>query len=62
MLGLDLVYTAVVLPLALAFRLNANPGWALLSLSVGFLFTADLVVLLHRCGCGRVCVWCRGLG
>ena len=58
LLALDLTYTAILLPLALAFRLNANPGWLLMSLLVGFLFTADLGVMLHRWGgrgAGRHC-------
>jgi hypothetical protein len=48
MLFLDLSYTAILLPLAFAFRLNAEPGWLAVSLAVGLVFTADLGVMLHR--------------
>lgn len=48
MLLLDLTYTAILLPLAFAFGLHARPGWLAASLGLGFLFTLDLLVILHR--------------
>ncbi|KAI8467131.1 MAG: hypothetical protein J3K34DRAFT_44594 [Monoraphidium minutum] len=48
MLLLDLTYTAILLPLAFAFGLNARPGWLAGSLGLGFLFTLDMGVMLHR--------------
>jgi hypothetical protein len=50
MLLVDMSYTAVLLPLMFAFGL-LHPGsgqYYWLSVAVGFLFLADLVVVLHR--------------
>jgi hypothetical protein len=49
-LFLDLTYTAILLPLAFAFGLNQDKAMATVSLTLGFLFTADMGVMLHRWG------------
>jgi hypothetical protein len=49
MLTTDLVYTAILLPLFVAFDLNVygrSCFWV--SIVVGWLFVADLLVVLHR--------------
>eukprot|EP00883_Tetradesmus_obliquus_P016049 jgi/Sobl393_1/9225/SZX75791.1 len=49
MLLLDMSYTAVLLPLLFAFgRMHPGAGVYWLSVGVGFLFLADMVVVMHR--------------
>lgn len=53
MLLLDLTYTAILLPLAFAFDLYDYPPYLAASVTIGFLFTIDMGVMLHRCACAR---------
>eukprot|EP00879_Flechtneria_rotunda_P013822 GHRR01014435.1.p1 GENE.GHRR01014435.1~~GHRR01014435.1.p1 ORF type:complete len:288 (+),score=62.21 GHRR01014435.1:1120-1983(+) len=49
MLTIDMTYTAVLLPLLFAFNLLNPTHWSYwLSVAVGFMFLADLLVVLHR--------------
>lgn len=53
MVVLDMVYPAILLPLLFAFdELRPSRPTFWLHVAVGFVYAADMLVVLHRCGVG----------